>query len=301
MRIFVTGANGFIGSRVVSDLLADGHQVTGLVRSDASAQVLEAKGAHAQRGTLEDPHAWVSALEPCDAVIHTAFDHDFNHFVANCEKERRVISAMGAVLQGSQRPLIITSGTGMGHNGGDDLAREDVFNAAHPNPRVASELEGNRQLEAGIDVRVVRLPQVHDTVRQGLITYYVALAREKGVAAYINEGANCFSAAHVTDVAQLYVSVLERGERGARYHAVAEQGVSSRQIAEVVAKGLGISTVSLKTEESAAHFGWFAMFAGVDLRASSEWTRHQLNWRPEGPGLLDDLRAMDYSSEAPHG
>ncbi|OPA86342.1 NAD-dependent dehydratase [Pseudomonas fluorescens] len=301
MRIFVTGANGFIGSRVVSELLADGYQVTGLVRSDASAQALEAKGAQAQRGTLEDPQAWVNALEHCDGVIHTAFDHDFNHFVANCEKDRRVISAMGAVLEGSQRPLIITSATGMGHNGDDDLAREAIFNAAHPHPRVASELEGNRQLDAGIDVRVVRLPQVHDTVRQGLITYYVALAREKGVAAYINDGANCFSAAHVSDVAKLYVSVLENGERGARYNAVAEQGVSARQIAEVVAEGLGVSTTSLQPEASAAHFGWFAMFAAVDLRASSEWTRHQLNWQPNAPGLLDDLRAMDYSNVAAHG
>ncbi|WP_338722435.1 SDR family oxidoreductase [Pseudomonas tolaasii] len=301
MRIFVTGANGFIGSRVVADLLANGHQVTGLVRSDASAQALEAKGATAQRGTLEHPQGWVNAIEQCDAVIHTAFDHDFNHFVANCEKDRRVISAMGAVLQGSPRPLIITSGTGMGHHGGDDLAREAIFNPAHPNPRVASELEGNRQLEAGIDVRVVRLPQVHDTVRQGLITYLIALAREKGVAAYLNEGANCFSAAHVKDVAQLYVRVLEHGERGARYHAVAEEGVSSRRIAEVVAQGLGISTASIKPEESAAHFGWFALFAGVDMRASSEWTRHQLNWQPNGPSLLDDLRTMDYSSGGPHG
>lgn len=301
MNIFVTGANGFIGSRVVSDLLANGHQVTGLVRSDTSAQALEAKGASSQRGTLEEPQTWVNALEHCDGVIHTAFDHDFNHFVANCEKDRQVISAMGAVLQGSQRPLIITSGTAMGHNGDDELAREAIFNAAHPNPRVASELEGNRQLDAGIDVRVVRLPQVHDTVRQGLITYYIALAREKGVAAYINDGANCFAATHVSDVAQLYVSVLENGECGARYHAAAEQGVSLRQIAEVVANGLGVSTTSLPPEASAAHFGWFAIFAGSDLRASSEWTRHQLNWQPKGPGLLDDLRAMDYSNVTPHG
>ncbi|WP_439865218.1 SDR family oxidoreductase [Pseudomonas antarctica] len=301
MRIFVTGASGFIGSRVVSELLAKGHQVTGLVRSDASAAALQASGANAQRGTLEEPQGWVNAIEACDGVIHTAFDHDFNHFVANCEKERRVIRAIGAVLEGSARPLIISSGIGLGHDGGHELAREEVFNAAHPNPRVASELEGNRQLDAGVDVRVVRLPQVHNTVRQGLLTYYVALAREKGVAAFVNDGANCFSAAHVSDVAKLYVSVLEKGERGRRYNAVAEQGVASRQIAEVVAKGLDISTMSLNPDACAAHFGWFAMFAGVDLRASSEWTRRQLDWQPQGPSLLDDLRDMDYSNLASTG
>lgn len=295
MRIFVTGATGFIGSRVVKTLLAGGHQVTGLVRSEDAARRLAEAGVTAQRGTLEDPHGWLSGIEQCDAVIHTAFDHDFSRFVENCAKDRHVISAIGSVLQGSTRPLLITSGTAMGDDNSGQPAREQNLNLAHPNPRVASELEGNILLESGIDVRAVRLPQVHNAERQGLISYYIPLAREKGVAAYVNEGENAWCAAHVDDVAELYVKVLEQGEAGQRYHAVAEERVSSRQIADVVANGLGVPSVSLKPEHAAEHFGWFAAFATMDLRASGEWTRKQLNWQPKGPGLLDDLRAMDYS------
>ncbi|MBN6043442.1 SDR family oxidoreductase [Citrobacter sp. ku-bf4] len=297
MRIFVTGATGFIGSRVVSALLARGHQVTGLVRSEEAARQLTDKGATAQRGTLEDPQAWVAGIEQSDAVIHTAFDHDFSRFVENCEKEQRVIRAIGSVLQGSQRPLLITSGTGMGDNDDGQPALEKYFNPAHPNPRVASELEGNQLLDSGIDVRVVRLPQVHNTERQGLISYYISLAREKGVAAYIGEGENAWCAAHVDDVAELYVKVLEQGKRGERYHAVAEESITSRLIAETVATGLDITTASLKPELAAEHFGWFAAFATIDLRASGEWTRQQLNWQPKGPGLIDDLSRMNFSGQ----
>lgn len=298
MHVFVTGASGFIGSRVVKNLLRQGHQVTGLVRSEQAAAVLTARGAKAQRGTLENPQEWVSAIEQCDAVIHTAFDHDFSHFVANCEKDRQVIRAIGTILVGSDKPLIITSGTGMGDDDSGQPAREENFNPAHPNPRVASELAGNALLESGIDVRVVRLPQVHDSQRQGLISYYIPLAKEKGVAAYINDGQNSWSAAHVDDVAELYVKVLEKGERGKRYHAVAEEAIPSRQIAEVVATGLGIPARSLQPHEVEAHFGWFAIFATIDLRASGEWTRNQLNWQPTGPGLIEDLSRMDYTHVA---
>jgi nucleoside-diphosphate-sugar epimerase len=295
MRIFVTGATGFIGSRVVSNLLAGGHQVTGLVRSEEAARQLSNAGGSPQRGTLEDPQSWLSGIENCDAVIHTAFDHDFSQFVANCEKDRRVIAAIGSVLKGTSRPLIITSGTAMGDDDNGQPAREDFFNPANPNPRRASELEGNIQLAAGVDVRVVRLPQVHNTERHGLLSYYIPLAQEKGMAVYIGEGKNSWCAAHVDDVARLYVEVLEHGESGKRYHAVAEESISARQIAEVVAEGLGVPCVSLKAEQAEAHFGWFALFATHDLRASGEWTRQQLNWQPTGPGLIDDLRNMNYS------
>ncbi|MCS2173042.1 SDR family oxidoreductase [Scandinavium sp. TWS1a] len=295
MRIFVTGATGFIGSRVVSNLLESGHQVTGLVRSEEAARKLSDAGATPQRGTLEDPQRWLSGIENCDAVIHTAFDHDFSQFVANCEKDRRVIAAIGSVLKGTSRPLIITSGTAMGDDDSGQPAREDFFNPANPNPRRASELEGNLQLAAGVDVRVVRLPQVHNTERQGLLSYYTPLAQQKGMAAYIGEGENGWCAAHVEDVARLYVNVLEQGESGKRYHAVAEESISARQIAEVVAEGLSVPCVSLKAEQAEAHFGWFALFATHDLRASGEWTRQQLSWQPKGPGLIDDLRNMDYS------
>ncbi|HEY0211813.1 SDR family oxidoreductase [Acerihabitans sp.] len=298
MRVFLTGATGFIGSRIVPELLAAGHQVLGLTRSDAGARTLEATGVQAHRGTLEDPESLSAAAAGADAVIHTAFDHDFSNFVANCEKDRRVINALGAALKGSDRPLIITSGTGMGDAGQGRPATEDVFNANHPNPRVASELAGNELLRAGIDVRVVRLPQVHDTFRQGLISTFIEISRERGVAAYIGEGANRWPAAHVLDVAKLYGLVLAKGRKGARYHAVAEEGIPARTIAELVAAGLGVPAISLSAGDAAQHFGWFNIFAGLDMRASGAWTRAQLGWEPTGPSLIEDLKHMDYRAGA---
>ncbi|WP_010185870.1 SDR family oxidoreductase [Sphingomonas sp. PAMC 26605] len=295
MRVFLTGATGFIGSHIIPELLAGGHQVLGLTRSDEGARTLEAAGVAVHRGTLEDPASLSAGAAQADAVIHTAFDHDFSNFVANCEKDRHAIAALGEALAGSDRPLLITSGVGIGDPGDGEPAREDVFNDRHPNPRVASEALAQTLLADGVDVRVVRLPQVHDTVKQGLITPYIALAREQGSVAYVGEGANRWSAAPVGDVARLYRLALERGTRGARYHAVAEEGVSARAIAEMVATGLGLPTVSLSPEQAPAHFGWFARFASMDLRASSAWTRAQLDWMPTGPGLIADLQAMDYA------
>ena len=298
MRVFLTGATGFIGSHIVPELLAAGHQVLGLARSDAGAQSLAAAGAEAHRGTLEDLDSLRDGAAQVDAVIHTAFDHDFTNFVANCEKDRRAIEALGETLLGSGRPLVVTSGVGMGDAGHGEPATEDVFNTSHPNPRVASEVQSKAMLDKGIDVRVVRLPQVHDKVKQGLISPYIEAARETRVAAYVGDGANRWSAAHVLDVAKLYALVLDKGQKGARYHAVAEEGVTARDIAEVVAKGLGVPATSLSPEDAGAHFGWFAMFAGLDLRASSTWTRAQLGWAPTGPGLIADLQEMDYSLTA---
>lgn len=294
MRIFLTGATGFIGSRILTELQAAGHQVIGLARFDASAAALTAAGAEVQPGTLDSPETLLAAVSAADAVIHTAFDHDFSRFVANCEKDHRVILAIGNALAGRHCPLIITSGTAMGDADDGEPASELNFNPAHPNPRVASELAGNQLLDAGVDVRVVRLPQVHDTVRQGLLTYYIQQAAEKGVAAIVGEGNNCWSAGHINDVARLYLRVLERGEKGRRYHAVDEEAVPSRLIANVVAEKLGIPLKSLSAEQSVAHFGWFAAFANMDLRATSALTRQQLDWLPRGPTLLDDLNNMDY-------
>lgn len=294
MRIFLTGATGFIGSRILNELLAAGHQVTGLARSEASALALQTAGADVQYGTLEEPRSLLKAVTRCDAVIHTAFDHDFSRFVENCEKDQRIILAIGAALQGSRRPLIITSGTAMGDIGNGLPASEMHFNPAHPNPRAASERAGNRLLDAGVDVRVVRLPQVHDTTRQGLLTYYIAHAAEKGVVAVVGDGNNCWSAAHISDVTALYLRVLEQGLAGRRYHAVAEEAIPSLRIAEVVAEKLHLPLQSLSADRAAAHFGWFAAFAGMDLRATSVWTRQQLNWQPTGPGLLDDLRHLNH-------
>ena len=294
MRIFVTGATGFIGSAVIPELIQAGHHVLGLTRSDAGAQLLVAAGAEAHRGDLEDLESLRSGAAQSDGVIHCAFDHNFSNFVANCAKDSRAIEALGAALNGSDRPLVITSGTGMGNTVPGQPGTEDAFNPGHPNPRKASELAGASLLSAGVNVSVVRLPQVHDTVKQGLITPAVALAREKGVSAYVGDGLNRWPAAHVLDVARLYRLALNKSEAGARYHAVAEQGVSVRDIAEVIGRGLKVPVVAMSPDEAIGHFGWLAAFVGMDVPASSEQTRQRLGWHPTGPGLIADLEQMRY-------
>ncbi|WP_159006071.1 SDR family oxidoreductase [Bradyrhizobium sp. S69] len=296
MRIFLTGATGFIGSAIVPELINAGHQVLGLTRSDAGAQSLATAGAEVHRGTLEDLESLRSGAAQSDGVIHCAFDHDFLNFVANCEKDKRAIGALGAALAGSDRPLVITSGTGMGNTVHGQPATEDAFHADNPHPRKASELAGASMLEAGINVSVVRLPQVHDTVKQGLITPAVAIAREKGVSAYVGDGSNRWPAAHVLDVARLYRLALEKREAGARYHAVAEEGVAGREIAEVVGRGLKVPVVAMSPEQAAGHFGWLAPFAGMDIPASSAQTQARLGWHPTGPGLIADLENMRYAA-----
>lgn len=294
MRVFLTGATGFIGSRIVPELVAAGHQVLGLTRSDAGARWLEQSGAEVHRGTLEQPASLARGAAQADAVIHTAFDHDFSRFVENCEKDRHVVEAIGRALQGSDRPFIITSGTGMGSVTPGALATEDVFDRDNPNPRRLSEITGEELAGRGVSVAFVRLPQVHDTVKQGFISLAIEIACAKGVAAYIGEGANRWPAAHVTDVARLYVLALDKYEVGVRWHAVAEEGISARQIAEIIGPGLGVPVRSLSVEQASEHFGWFGAFANMDLPASSAWTRERLGWEPTGPGLIEDLKNMDY-------
>ncbi len=296
MRIFLTGATGFIGARIVPELIGAGHSVLGLTRSDAGAAALTAAGAEPHRGDIEDLDSLRAGVAAADAVIHTAFDHDFSNFVANCEKDRRVIAAMGEVLKGSDRPFLITSGVGMGGGTPGKPATEDVFDRTHPNPRIASEEAGEALKAEGVDVRVIRLPQVHDPVKQGLISPLIEIARAKGVSAWVGEGLNRWPAAHVSDVAELYRLALDKGQKNARYNAVAEEGVTAREIAETLAEGLGLPAVSVSPEEAASHFGWMGMFAGLDMVASSAWTRQALGWTPKGPGLIADLKAMDYSA-----
>ena len=297
MRVFLTGATGFIGSAIVPELINAGHQVLGLTRSDDGARSLIAAGAEVHRGTLEDPESLRSGAAKADGVIHCAFDHsafgnDFSKYVEICEKDRRAIEALGDALRGSDRPLVITSGTGMGNVVPGQPATEDHFDANHPNPRKASEVAGAYLAERGANISVVRLPQVHDTVKQGLITYAVQVAREKGSSAYIGDGLNRWPAAHVLDVAHLYRLALEKHKAGSRYNAVAEQGVSMREIAEVIGRGLKVPVVSLSQDEAPAHFGWLAMFAGFDMPASSAQTQQRLGWNPTGPGLIADLEHM---------
>jgi nucleoside-diphosphate-sugar epimerase len=298
MRVFLTGATGFIGSRIVPELIAAGHRVLGLTRSDNGASALARAGADVYRGSLEDPEALAQGAAQADAVIHTAFDHDFTRFPANCEKDRRVIEAIGEVLAGSDKPFLITSGVGMGNVGAGQLAIEHAFDRDNPNPRKLSEITGEAVAAKGVKVVVIRLPQVHDTEKQGLITPMIGIARANGFVAYVGEGNTRWSAAHVSDVARLYRLALEHHAPGARYNAVAEEGISAREIAEVVASGLGLPVRSLQPEQVAEYYGPFAHFAALDMPASSEWTREKLGWEPVGPGLIQDLQQMNYREAA---
>lgn len=294
MRIFLTGATGFIGSALVPELIQAGHQVIGMTRSDAGAQALKAAGADPHRGTLEDVESLKRGAEKADAVIHAAFDHDFSRFAENCEKDKRAIAALGSVLTGSDRPLLITSGTGVGSGDHGEAASEDVFNTSHPNPRIGSEIAGNALLDAGVNVSVMRLPQVHNPLKQGLITPLIAIAKEKGAVAYVGEGRNRWPAGHLSDVVRLYRLAIEKAQAGARYHAVGEEGVSSRDIAESLGRGLELPVVSIGAEQAQAQFGWMALFVGMDMPASSALTQARLGWRPTGPSLISDLDQARY-------
>jgi nucleoside-diphosphate-sugar epimerase len=294
MRVFVTGATGFIGSAVVKDLIAAGHQVLGLCRSDDKAPALAAAGAEVHRGSLEDIDSIKKGVARSDGVIHLAFNHDFSKFVQNCQDDRRVIKALGSALVGSSRPLIVTSGTGMVPAAPGQPATEDGATiSSDVIPRAVSEEAAASVAADGVNVSVVRLPQVHDTVKQGLITSAIAMAREKGVCAYIGEGQNRWPACHVLDAARLYRLAVERAEPGAKYHAVAEEGVPLRDIAEVLGRRLKLPVRSIAPEEAQAHFGWLALFAGLDFPTSSEQTRRKLGWHPTGPTLIADLERLE--------
>jgi nucleoside-diphosphate-sugar epimerase len=296
MRIFVTGATGFIGSRVIPELLAGGHSVIGVTRSDEGAKALVAAGVEPHRGTLEDPASLATGAAKADAVIHLAFDHDFSRFMDNCEKDRRVIKAIGEALAGSNRPFVITSGTGMGNAKPGQLATEDTIAIDNPNPRVASEVTGLELAKAGVKVVVVRLPQVHDTHRQGLVSPYAMISKQKGLAGYVGDGLNRWPAAHVSDVARLYKLAVEQGKAGERFNAVDEEGVAAKDIAAVVGRGLGVPIASLTAEQAAENYGWLGHFLAMDMPASSAWTRERLGWRTTGPRMLEDLAGMDYKA-----
>jgi nucleoside-diphosphate-sugar epimerase len=296
VRVFVTGATGFIGSAIVPELIKAGHQVLGLARSDAGAKSLIAAGAQVHRGDVEDLESLRSGAANVGAVIHTAFIHDFSKFKENCEIDRAAIEALGSVLAGSDRLLIVTSGTGIANSGpGHLITEDDPPVSSEAVPRSASEEAAASVAARGVRVAIVRLPQVHDTVKQGLVTYAISLAREKGVSAYVGDGLNRWPAAHRLDTAHLYRLALEKTNSGARYHAVAEEGVPARDIAEVIGRGLKVPVTSIAPEEAAAHFGWLAAFVGWDIPASSAQTREKLGWNPTGPTLLTDLENLRYS------
>ena len=294
MRIFVTGSTGFIGSRLVPELIGAGHTVLGLTRSEAGAEKLRAAGAEVQYGDLEDLGSLREGAAKSEGVVHLAFIHDFSNFQKVCEVDRNAITTMGEVLLGSKRPMVVTSATGIVANVDGKPSTEEGPKSEW-NPRAASEAVVQALADRGVNTTVVRLSQIHDTRKQGLVPYVTVVAREKGVSVTIGEGGNRWPAAHVSDVARLYRLAVEKAEPGAIYHAVDEEGVSMKAIAEALGRGLKVPVKSIKPEEAEAHFGWLAMFAGMDMPSSSAITRKKLGWKTSGPGLIADLDGMDYS------
>jgi len=296
MRIFLTGATGFLGSAIVPELINAGHEVLGLARSDAGAAALMAAGVTVHRGDVQDLESLRRGAAMSDGVIHTAFIHDFSKFNEICEIDRRAIEALGSALERSEHPLIVTSGTGMaaapGRVGTED---DEPVPSSIGVPRSASEEAAASVAAHGVRSIVVRLPQVHDRVKHGLVSYLIAVAREKRVSAYVGAGENRWPAVHRLDAARLYRLALDKGSAGARYHAVAEEGVPAREIAEAIGRGLNVPVISISAEEASAHFGWLGMFIGRDMPASSALTRQRLGWRPTQTGMIDDLNhARDF-------
>jgi nucleoside-diphosphate-sugar epimerase len=294
MRVFVTGATGFIGSAVVRSLTSAGHRVVGLARNDVGAATLRAAGAEVHRGEMEHPDSLASGASSADAVVHLAFSHDFSKFAENGEHERRAIAAIGEALVGTNKRLLVTSGTGLAAAIAGQPATEDDEPAAGGHVPRSPEAAARAFEHRGVRIGIVRLPQVHDTRKAGLVNLLITIAREKGFVAYVGDGSNRWPAAHVTDVAELYRRALEKTDAFARYQAVAEEGVPVRAIAEVLGAGLKMPVRSIAPEEAAPYFGWLAAFAGRDLRASSDKTRRALDWTPTGPGLIEDLSKLEW-------
>jgi nucleoside-diphosphate-sugar epimerase len=286
MRVFVTGASGFIGSAVVPELLGAGHEVLGLARSDASARALEQAGAAVQRGDLEDLDSLRAGAAASDGVVHLAFIHDFTQYTRSTEVDQRAIEAMGAELKGSGRPLVIASGTPVGF--GRPGTEKD--RPAPGSPRSASAQTTLDLAEQGVRSVVLRLsPSVHDLDRAGFATSLVETARAKGVSAYVGDGANRWNAVHRLDAARLFRLAVENAPAGSVLHGVGEEGVRLRDIAQVIADGLGVPTTSISAEDAAGHFGFLGPFAALDIPASNDLTRELMSWQPTGPTLLEDL------------
>lgn len=294
MRVFVTGASGFVGSAIVQELLQAGHQVIGLARSDSAAEKLIKAGAEVHRGDLNDLESIRKGTEHCDAVIHTAFNHDFSRFKANCEDDRRVILALGAALAGTGCPLVITSGVGL-LNYGRLVTEEDQPAASDVIPRAASEEAAHAVAAQGVNTYIVRLPPtVHGAGDHGFIPMVIGMDKEKGESAYIGSGDNRWPAVHRFDAAVLYRLIIEKQPQQKTFHAVAEEGIRFREIATAIGEGLHLPTVSKDGEDAAAHFGWFVHFAGLGCPASSEQSRESLGWEPVHPGLMEDLASGVY-------
>lgn len=292
MRVFITGATGFIGSAIVRELLDAGHKVLGLARSEASAASLASAGADVHRGSLEDLESLRSGAATADGIIHTAFIHDFSNYGPAAEADRRAIEVMGAALAGTNRPLIVTSGTLVLQRRGRLATEADV-----PNPNFPRKSEDMvlALAEKGVHSSVLRLPpSVHGEGDHGFIPRLIAIAREKGVSAYVGDGLNLWPAVHRLDAARLYRLALEKGSAGANYHGVADEGVAAREIARAIGERLSLSVVSRSSEKASDHFGWIGQFFAMDGPASSLQTQEQLGWRPMQPSLISDLEESHY-------
>jgi nucleoside-diphosphate-sugar epimerase len=295
MRVFVTGAAGFIGMELVKELIDAGHQVRGLTRSEAGAEQLKAAGAEVHHGNLTDLESLRNGAKGMDAVVNLAFNHDFSTFAKNAADEIKAIEALGSVLEPGKL-LVVTSGIGI-TQGAPGRVRKET-DPPTDSPAVPRRPEQAAQAVAakGVHVGVVRLPQVHDTRKQGLVTRVIQIAREKGVSTYVGDGANRWAAGPLKAVAHLYRLAVENMSPGmTTYHAVQEEGVPLRDIAETIGKGLNVPLRSISAEEASEHFGVFlGRAAATDMPASSEWTCKTLGWDPTGPGLIEDLTNMKY-------
>jgi nucleoside-diphosphate-sugar epimerase len=293
MRVFVTGAAGFIGTETTKELIANGHQVVGLARSDENVATLRKLGAEIHRGSLQDLESLRSGARDSDGVIHLAFIHDFAKFAENGAIDKAAIEAMGDVLQGTNKPFIVTSGTGLVAPG--VVITEEMRRDSSPHVPRVSEQVGLAYASRGVRAMAIRLPQVHGADgKAGLITYLLELARKKGAAGYVGEGTERWAAAHRQDVARLYRLALEKGATDGIYHAVGEEGVPMRQVMEVIGRALNVPVVSIKKEEAGDYYGPLERFAGLDMPASSSLTQQRLGWTPIGIKLIADIGQPGY-------
>jgi len=291
MQVFVTGASGFVGSAIVKDLLAAGHKVLGLVRSDKGAEKVTAAGAEALPGDVNDPEILRKGATTCDAVIHTAFNHDFSRFKQNCEDDRVVIGILADALAGTDKPLVVTSGVGL-LNYGRPATEDDAAPSSDVIPRAASEEATKAAAAKGVDAYIVRLPpSTHGAGDHGFVPMIIDMAKEKGESAYIGEGKNLWPAAHRNDAAAIYRLAIEKRPALKVFHAVAETGVPFKQIAETIGQGSNLPVASKTGDEIAVHFTWFAHFAAMDCQSSAEKTKAALGWEPKELGLIEDMKA----------
>jgi nucleoside-diphosphate-sugar epimerase len=296
MRVFVTGATGFVGSAIVSELLGAGHQVVGLARSETAAEALAAAGAEVHRGSLEDLSALADGAARADGVVHAAFTNvsPTTDYATAARADAAAIRALGEVLAGTDRPLVVTSGTALASVSGRMATEEDPANWG---PRVAGEEAVHELVERGVHVSVVRLASsVHDghADRRGFVPRLISIAREKGISGYVGDGANRWTGVHRADAGVLFRLALEHAKPGAIFHGVADEGVALRRIAEAIGNGLGLPTTSVRAEDAGDHFGHMALFVTLDDWTSSEQTKAQLGWRPGHPGLIDDIEMGGY-------